>query len=448
MKNKLKFFISLVLTLTLIVSAFITPASSYEHNQITSSYAMLLINLDTNTTVYSQKSDKYWIASGMSELMTFILMTEKVNEPEEVTVPVTQAFIDALDVSDDCLKPFIGETLTMKDLAAIMMLTSGSDAANLIADTVSKGDIPAFVSEMNTRAKEIGCKLTSFVSPGINSTRKHYTTCEDIAVMYRWLMDDPLYKEIMESPTYTPARFDADDKAHTVTTNNSIMNPASPYYFRYVNDGKYAFDKVAGASLVVSTTYKEKSYLFVALRGKNKAEENVFADARRMTTWGYLNLSDHKVISTDTAVCTAKVKTSWGDYDIPLYADDTATKTLPKDYDMSKLTFKINVPEQLKLPLFMGESVGTAQIFYEKDFLDNADIVPNHDEGVSLLHDFSRFGGYALEKLFPKKPASASKKPDAQSVTEPSTESASAAKQKATAPAASKPTHSAVDMED
>lgn len=447
MKNKLKFIISLMLMLTLILSAFITPASSFEHNQITSSYAMLLINLDTDTTVYSQKSDKYWIAADMSELMTFILMTEKVKDPAQVTVTVDKEFIDGLDVSDDCLTPFIGETLTLKDLAAIMMLTSGSDAANLIASTVSNDDIPAFVSEMNARAKALGCKLTSFLSPGVNSTRRHYTTCEDIAVMYRHLLEDPLYREIMETPTYTPAHYDEDDKAHTVTTSNSMLNSASPYYFRYTNDGKYSFNKVAGASLVVTTTYKEKSYLFVALRGKNKAEENVFADARRMTTWGYLNLSDRKVIGTDTAVHQSTVQTSWGNYDIPLYADDSATKTLPNEYDMGKLTVKISVPEQLKLPLFMGENVGTAQIFYDKNLLDNADIVPNHDEGVSLLNDLGRYGGYALAKLFPNNPPS-EKKPAVQTVTEASTESATAAKQKATAPAAPKPTKPAADIEE
>lgn len=448
MKNKLKFIISLVLMLTLITSVFITPASSFEHNQITSSYAMLLINLDTDTAVYSQKSDKYWVAGDMSELMTFILMTEKVKDPSQVSVKVTKAFIDGLDVSDNCLKQFIGETLTLKDLAAIMMLTSGSDAANLIASTVSNGDIPAFVNEMNARAKELGCNLTSFLSPGSNSSKKHYTTCEDIAVMYRHLMDNTLYQEIMESETYTPEQYDEDDEAHTVTTNNSIINHASPYYFRYVEGGKYSYNKVAGASLVVSTLYKEKSYLFVALRGKNKAEENVFADARRMTTWGYLNLSDRKVVGVDTSVHNSTVQTAWGDYAIPLYANDSATKTLPNDYDVSKLTVKISVSDQLKLPLFMGESVGTAQIAYDKEPLDNAEIVPNHDEGVSLLNDLGRYGGYALAKLFPDNPVSSVKKTAVQTVTEPSTEPATVTKQKTTAPTAPKPKKSAADMEE
>lgn len=443
MKKKLNFFISLLLILAVSVSAFITPASSYENDEVTSSYAILLINLDTDTVAYSQMADKYWIASDMSELMTYILLIEKVKDPSSVSVKVDEAFIDDLPASDDCLKQFVGETLTLKDLAAIMMLTSGSDAAYLIADTVSGGDIPAFVKEMNTRAAELGCKLTSFLSPGSNSSRQHYTTCEDIAVMYRHLMNDPLYVEIMSSPTYIPSKY-GDDETYAVTTVNSIMNPASPYYFRYATGGKYSFDKTAGASLAVTTSYKEMDYLFVALRGKNKSEENVFADARRMTTWAYLNLSDRKVIDTDKSVYTATAKATWGAYDIPLYADDSAIKTLPNDYDLGKFKVKMEIPEALTLPLFKGESVGNAVISYDKEVLDKVSIVPDHDEGASLLNDLGRFCGYALAKTFPDTPADAvseaATEPQTQTATEPATAAKTIKKKPAATTATQTPT--------
>lgn len=441
MKKKLNFIISLSLVLAIAVSAFVTPASSFEHTEVTSSYAMLLINLDTNTTAYAQKADKYWYAPGMAELMTFILLTEKVKDPAGVKVAVDEDFIAELDYSDNCLERYLGDELTLKDLAAIMMMTTGSDAANLIADTVSGGDTAAFVSEMNSRAAELGCKLTSFLSPGYSASKKHYTTCEDIAVMYRHLMNDAMFQEIMSSPTYIPEEY-GDNEEYAVTTDNSILNPVSPYYFRYATGGKYTFDKVYGASIVVTTSYKEMNYLFVALRGKNKAEENVFADARRMTTWAYLNLSDRKVINTDTAVNTAKAVTSWGTYDISLYADNSAIKTLPNEYERDKFSVKMDIPEELKLPLFEGESVGSADISYDKELLDNVSIIPNHDEGVSLLNDLGRFSGYALAKLFPNMPSEA----EEQSATEPSAKPATEAatkspkKQTSTTPAAAKAT--------
>ena len=403
MKKKLKFFISLFLIPAIFLSLFVTPALSFKNEEITSSYAMLLINIDTDTVVFSQKSDKYWHASYMSELMTFILMSEKIEKPQNVTVTVDKEFIENLDYSDNCLRKYLGEQLTLKDLAAIMLLTSGSDAAYLIADAVSGGNVDAFVKEMNTRAESIGCKLTSFVSPGYNATKNQVTTCEDLAYLYWQIKDDELYQEIMSSPTYIPQKY-GDNEAYAVTTENSIMNPASPYYFRYVTGGKYAYDRVSGASLAVTTEYKDMHYLFIALRGKNAAEENVYADARRMTTWAYLSLSDRKVIDTETSVTDASVITAWGDYDISLYADNSAKKTLPNDYDESKFEVELSVPEHLQLPLFRGETVGGAEIIYDQEMMDIVSIVPNHDEGVSMLNDLGRFGGYALAKLFPNTP--------------------------------------------
>ena len=440
MKKKLNYIISLLLILAISVCSFITPASSFENNEVTSSRAMLLINLNTDTTVYAQNADRSWFASYLSELMTYRLMTEKVKEPEKTSVLVDEDFINDLERSDHCLDRYLGDTLTMKDLAAIMLLTSGSDAAYLIADKVSGGNVDAFVKEMNGRAAQLGCKLTKFASPGYNISRGQTTSCQDLALIYRSIYQNDLYQEIMSSATYIPEKY-GENKAYAVTTENSIHNPTSPYYFRYVTGGKYSYDKYSGAGIVVTTSYKDMDYLFVALHGKNEAEENVFADARRMTTWAYLSLSDRKVIDTDEAVDSAAAVSSWGEYQIKLYADNSARKTLPNEYEISKFSVKMDVPDSLKLPLFQGEVVGSAEIYYDKEKLDKVRIVPNHDEGVSLVNDLGRFGGYALAKMFPNNPAA-----EAASPTEPATQPATAAptkkpaQQKATKPAETKPT--------
>ncbi len=437
MKKKLTFLISLILILSISVCAFITPASSFQNDEITSSGSMLLINLDTKTIVFSQKANSRWFASYQSELMTFLLMTEEVQHPRDVLITVDQKFIDQLDASDGCLDDYIGEELTLADLAAIMLLTSGSDAAYLIADYVSGGDIDAFVAMMNVRAKQIDCTLTSFASPGYSSAKNHYTTCADLCRIYSRLFNNDLYNEIMSSPTYIPAKY-GDDESYAVTTENSIMNPRSPYYFRYTTGGKFSDDRTSGAAIIVTTQYHDMTYLFAALRGKNEAEENVFTDARRLTTWAYLNLSDRKVIDTDTTVDTAAVSAGFGEYDVNLYADNSARKTLPNEYEQSKFTVQLDVPESLQLPLFKGESVGEGTIYYDGDTLDKVTIVPGNDEGVSLTNDLGRFGGYALAKLFPVIPGESA----VNDTPEPATEKASKApkQQKSTSPATEKTT--------
>lgn len=429
MKKKLNFIISLLLIFLISLGAFIMPASSFQNDVVTSSFAMLMVNLDTGTTVFSQKANKIWNASYLSELMTYILLREHVEDPEAVTVSVDEDFINELEDSDGCLENYLGEELTLKDLAAIMLLTSGSDAAFLIADEVG-GSVATFVRAMNNRAAKLGCKNTAFITPGYSESKDQYTTCEDLVRIYRCLLDDDMFTEIMSSPTYIPARY-GDDEEYAVTTENSIMNPVSPYYFRYVISGKFADDPTSGASIAVVTSYKNMKYLFIALRGKNEAEENVFTDARRLTTWAYLNLSDRKVIDTDESVDKVTAVSVWGEYPIGLYADNSARKTLPNEYEKEKFSVKMDVPQKLKLPLFKGEKVGAAEITYDKEPLDKVTIVPNHDEGVSMLSDLGRFGGYALAKLFP---VTSPSELDRNSETEAPTEAPTKSSKKAAKP--------------
>lgn len=422
MKKKLNFIISLLLIATMMIGLFSMPAASYENDVKTSSSAMLLVNLDTDTVCYSIEPDRKRYASYMSELMTFIVADEAIDAPEKRKVEVKQSFIDSLPHSDGALDLFIGETLTLKDLMTIMMLNSGSDAAYLIADTVTGGDVAHFVELMNQKAAQIGCDRSQFVTPGYSESNQHYTTCRDIYKMFKRMYQIPLYQEIMESPTYIPPGFEIEEEQpdntdkrnpkpdteieqeYEITTENSYINPASPYYFRYATGGKYSFDPTAKANFMATTRYRGKSYIFVAMHGKNSAEENVFADARRMAVWAYLNLSDRKVIDADDSISTYRVTARWGEYDVGLYASNSAFKTLPMNYEKDKFAYEISISEHTTLPVFAGQSIGTAKIYYDGERIDDVNLVSSSGEGVSLLGDVSRFGIYAFSEILSNEP--------------------------------------------
>ena len=130
MNKRVKFFISVILIFAIFVSSFIIPASSFETTVETSTSDLLLVNLDTDTVVFSQKPDTNWYAGSLAELMTFLLSNEMIPDLNAATFNVDQTFINALPYSDGCLDKFVGQTLTAKDLTAIMLLTSGSDAVS------------------------------------------------------------------------------------------------------------------------------------------------------------------------------------------------------------------------------------------------------------------------------------------------------------------------------
>ena len=421
MKKKLNLLLSVLLIATMMIGLFSMPAASYENDVKTTSSAMLLVNLDTDTVCYSIEPDRRRYASYMSELMTFIVAAEKITSPEKRKVEIKQSFIDSLPHSDGALDLFVGKTLTMKDLLTIMMLNSGSDAEYLIADEMTGGDVDHFVEQLNQTAQQIGCDRTQFVTPGYSESNQHYTTCRDIYKMFKRLYTISLYREIMESPTYIPPGFEAQPEEATtdarnpqpdteieqdyeITTECSIINPASPYYFRYATGGKYSFDPTAKANLMCTTRYRSKSYIFVAMHGKNSAEENAFADARRMTVWAYLNLSDRKVIDAEDTITTYHVAAHWGEYDVGLYASNSAFKTLPMNYEREKFAYEINIPQVTVLPVFAGQSIGTAKIYYDGEKIDDVNLISSSGEGVSLLGDVSRFGTYAFSEILSNEP--------------------------------------------
>lgn len=395
MNKKIKFLISLALTAALLFGALCMPAASFSNDVETSTNDMLLINLDTHTTVFAKKPDNMWYAGSLAELTTFLVANELIENPDERSVKIEKSFIDALPHSDGCLDDFVGKTLTARDLMAIMLLTSGSDAAYALADLAAESR-EDFVKLMNDKVKDLGCKDTGYVSPGFDNTSDQYTTCRDLYRIYTEVLKSKFYNTLMEENSYTPDGLD-DDVA--VTSEASILNEKSPYYFKYTNGAKYSYSEETYAGIVLTTTYRGMTYFYAGLLGLNESEKNVYADAKKLTTWAYLNLSDRKVIEDDSSLSVVSINTGWGSYDKELYTYNATYKTVPNDFDELLLSYDVKVPEEADWPLFEGQSIGSVTVSYDKEEIDKVDLVVDSDEGVSLLADSARFADYVYQRL-------------------------------------------------
>lgn len=400
MKKRLQFMISLILVFMISLSAMVTPASSFSNDVVTSTEDMLLVNLDTHTTVFSRKPDNMWYCGYLTELMTFLIAQEELSDPTAVSVTIEQEYIDSLPYSDNCLKKFIGKKLTAQDLMGIMLLTTGSDAAYALADLVTDGDREAFVKKMNDKAAALGMTKTNYLEPGYSDNKSHHTTCRDLLRLYLEVDKSEFYNRVMEQKSYKPA--DLEDEKFIVKTKASILNEDSPYYFRYCNDAKHSYTKETGAGIILTTTYRGQTYFFAGLLGRNDSEKNVYSDAKKLTTWAYLNLSDRKVIDTENSMTRINVDAGWGVYEEELVSLSSAVKTLPNEFDELLLSYQVETPDSVKWPMFEGQSLGTAAVNYDSEEIDRVDLVVTRDEGVDLLSDTARFGRYVLQQLLPQ----------------------------------------------
>ena len=364
--------------LTLAFGVMCVPVSSYTNDVRTSTNDMILVNVDTNTVVFSQKPDNKWFSGYLVALTTYLVACDSIASPEKTSFTVTREFIDQIPYSDGCLNAYIGKKITCKDLMAIALLTTGSDASIALAD-LSGMALDEFVTAMNEKVKSLGCTGTHFVSPGYGSDRTQNTTCRDL----------------------------------------------------YYTDETYQ-------NIALTTTYKGKTYFFAGLLGYNRSEENVYADARKLTTWAYLNLSDRKVIDSESEISPVKIVSSWGEYEMKLFPFNSSYKTLPNDFDESLLSYSINMKTKYNWPLFKGQKIGDAKITYDKEQIEDVNLVLESSEGVDMLSDSARFGKYVFDRLLSDNPLIVSskhlseKEEPSKATTEPSVSGTAASQTAAT----------------
>ena len=118
--------------------------------------------------------------------------------------------------------------MSMHDLLSGLMIRSGNDAANAVAE-ICAGSVENFVTEMNQLAKQLGMLSTRFTNPHGYHNPNHYSTARDLAIAAREGLTDPLFCQLVTAMNYTMEATDKRD-ALTLTNKWEIFDPASEYY--------------------------------------------------------------------------------------------------------------------------------------------------------------------------------------------------------------------------
>ena len=122
----------------------------------------------------------------------------KYGDPDDiVTVSSTAAAIPS-DSSVCGLK--VGDRISLKNLLYGLMICSGNDAANAIAEHIS-GSTSAFAELMNEEAKKLGATTSHFLNAHGYPEDNHYTTAYDLYLIFSAAIRDETFKEIISHGT-------------------------------------------------------------------------------------------------------------------------------------------------------------------------------------------------------------------------------------------------------
>lgn len=335
----------------------------------------ILIDADTGRVLYEKDAYSKAFPASTTKIMTAILTLENTKLTEYVQANYSAIMSVPVGGSHTAIQ--VGEKLTVEELLKSLMIASGNDAANVLAEHIG-GSIESFATMMNTRAKELGCKNTNFVNANGLHDENHYSTAYDLSILYRHAWDSfPEFRKIVSTIQFRlpiTEKYKNDDRVYV--NSNRLLIPSADshnkkYYYEYTTGGKTGYTKEAKNCLVASASKNGFNLIAVVLGGTQDENGNSyrFMDTKELFEYGFTNLSRETIAEKDAVIDTIKIENAPEQGNLlNILLADSLTLTIDLVDVTTEFTPVIELNELIEAPITKGDVLGTATYtIYGKD---------------------------------------------------------------------------------
>jgi D-alanyl-D-alanine carboxypeptidase (penicillin-binding protein 5/6) len=210
-------------------------------------------------------------ASTIKALLAMVVFDEL---PLDAAARATEA---ETDVECSCVGLVPGQVYTARQLLDALLIVSGNDAANMLADMV--GGTPAAVAKMNAKAQQVGATATRAGSPsGLDGPGwESVTTAQDLAVIYRAALNYPLFAQILHQPA---AAFpDGNGGVKRIASHDPLLLGGYPGFI----GGKTGYTNLAQETYVAMAQRNGRRLIAVMMYGK----DDLWDQGRALLDWGF-----------------------------------------------------------------------------------------------------------------------------------------------------------------
>lgn len=180
------------------------------------------------------------------------------------------------EVECSCAGLVAGQVYTTRQLLDGLLLVSGNDAANMLADML--GGYQLAVQKMNLKAYQVGARTTRAGSPsGLDGPGwESVTTPHDLAVIYRAALNYPLYVQTVHQRA---AMFPNGSGGFKQLTNQDQLLSSYPGFI----GGKTGYTNLARETYVGMAQRNGKRLVVVQMYG----DGDLWGQARALFDWGF-----------------------------------------------------------------------------------------------------------------------------------------------------------------
>lgn len=309
----------------------------------------ILIEYSTGKILYSKKIDEKLAPASMTKIMTLLLIMEaveegKINLDDNISISTNASSMGGSQV-------FLDPNTEMKaeELIKSIAIASANDSAVAMAEAIS-GTTANFVSRMNSRAKELGCKNTNFKNVHGLDEEGHYSTAYDMSLIARELLK---HEQILKYTSTYEAYLNKPNGTSTwmVNTNKLIK------YYTGLDGLKTGFTKTAGYCLTSTAKRNDMRLISVVMKEPSSQVRN--SETISLLNYGFSNYKIKTILKKDQKLGTIEVQNGKKELaDITILEDATNLESIN---DNKEYSFNI-ITDKVKAPLKKGDKVGTLEL--------------------------------------------------------------------------------------
>ena len=345
--------------------------------------AALLLEMNTDTVLYSKNADEQMYPASLTKIMTCLLVLEHGNLDDIITVPASA--LEGLEVGaemdiDHHLQA--GEQMRLEDMLYYLMLESANEACIVVAQHIA-GSLEGFVSMMNQKAQELGCTGTHFVNPHGLHDEEHYTTANDLMKITLHALENETFCTITNSASYDLPATNMQEGRKLSSTNQLINDKMAnnAYFYSKASGIKTGFTTPAGRCLISTATNENLHLLSIILKAETLEDENgnwvyrSFPETINLFEWGFEQYRISTVMSTLYPVAEIPVNMAAGAETVALAPVQEVRTLMRSNYDHDKVVLDVKLYQpSVDAPVEAGQVLGSVTVSYDGEVLGSSQL--------------------------------------------------------------------------
>lgn len=228
--------------------------------------------------MYQREPDLPLPPASTTKIVTAIVVLESEKWGEDLLkVPSLATRVPA---SKLYLKP--GQLMSVPDLLYSLLLSSANDSSLVLAQGIA-GSVERFAKMMTRKAHEIGATNSHFTNPHGLTEPGHVSTARDLALLFRYAMKNPTFREIVQTRTSSVKSISTGSRRRTrnitIRNHNRLL-----WNFDGALGGKTGYTHAAQKCFVGAVS-RNGTTLIISILGSR----DLWGDTKRLFEYGFDN---------------------------------------------------------------------------------------------------------------------------------------------------------------